>query len=190
MDTGANRLTYFLPVVAMLTGVACWAGSLNDGVLRIHAAIVPKTALMDYNFRQKLVNGQICIAIICMKKDTYYANNLKKYIKRKYSNGLSDLQIKVTVNTFTDFLSIPPIPATIYYLLPAPSRTIRSVLHHLKGTPVLVFTYDPADLRHGAHISVRISYSVKPVINLSALKDSAITLRPAMIKISELFTPA
>ena len=187
--TAAKTITSIVLIFLVLTAAVTRAAGLKDDLLRIHANIVPKTVLMDYNFEEKLVNGHITVSVLCMKKDMYYARNLKKYIYSKYISGLEALEVMVNIETYRKFAEKPRSPCTIYYLLPASDSVIRSALKHLENSHTIIFSYDPAVLRNGAHISLLIGYRVKPVLNLPALKSSGITLRPAIIRISELYTP-
>ena len=184
-----EKIPYILLAALLLAGAESWAIGINDDILRIHATIVPRTVLMDYGFRDKLSGGSISVCILSMKKDFYSARNLKKYIHNQYANGLSNLRVTVTIGSYKKFLKKPLSPCTIYYLLPAPDHIILSAACHLKDSHSLIFSYDPDGLKNGAHVSIRIGYHVRPVLNLGALKDSGITLRPAIIKISEFYTP-
>ena len=188
-NTAAKTITSMVLIFLVLTAAVTRAAGLKDDLLRIHANIVPKTVLMDYNFREKLVNGHITVSVLCMKKDMYYARNLKKYIESKYISGLEDLEVRVNIETYRKFAGKPCSPSTIYYLLPASDSVMRSALKHLENSHTIIFSYDPAKLRNGAHISLLIGYRVKPVLNLAALKSSGITLRPAIIRISDIYVP-
>ncbi len=188
MKTAAKMTTWLVMTFLLLSATVTCAAGLNDDLLRIHANIVPKTVLMDYDFRDKLVDGHITVTVLCMRNDLYYARNLKKYIERKYAAGLEDMGVRVNIKTYRDFSGKPQPRSTIFYLLPAPAPTVRAALRHLEHSHVIIFSYDPNELRNGAHISLLIGYRVKPVLNLSALKNSDITLRPAIIRISELYT--
>ena len=183
-----EKIPYILFAALLLASTALAVG-INDDLLRIHATIVPRTVLMDYRFRNKLSGGNISVCILSMKKDLYSAKNLKKYIHNEYVKGLSNLHITVTIGTYKKFLKKPPSPCTIYYLLPAPDHIMLSAVRHIKDSHSLIFSYDPDDLKNGAHVSIRIGYHIRPVLNPGALKESGITLRPAIIKISEFYTP-
>lgn len=188
MGPAIKRNFYLLLIVMLLTADSTWATGLHDDLLKIHAAIVPRTALMDYRFRDKLVDNGILVNVLYMRKDCYYARHFKKYVQEKYKQGLNHIPVRVRILPYKEFMHGQAAPATIYYLLPAPATVIRHAVQHIPSPP-LIFAYDFMDLQNHANISVRIGYKVRPVINLDELKARNISLRPAMIKISELFQP-
>jgi hypothetical protein len=157
----------------------------QDALLKIHATLLPKTVLMDYQFEQKLVNNAIVVGILCEKRGRFSAERLAKYILVKYKNGIKDYPVKVKI-FYYDNLSGPAMAATIYYFMPAPANCISTALELLQDER-LIFSSDPADLRLGTVISIMVQQRVKPVINIDALRKRNISLRPVIMKISKMY---
>lgn len=159
--------------------------TINDVLLQIHATLLPKTVLMDYQFARKLVNNAIAIGIVCEKKDLFYAERLSGYILAKYKNGIKDYPVEVKI-FYYDELPNYLTSSTIFYLMPASSAAIRTALESIQDER-LIFAFNPSDLRLGAVVSVRVQHKIKPVINIDALKKRNISLRPVIMKISKMY---
>ena len=161
------------------------AVNLSDDLLRIHANLLPKTVLMDYKFEQKLSGKTIRIVLLCRTNNLFYARQLRKYLNEKYKNGISGMPVDIQIfdyNNAEAFL----FPATLYYFLPTSPQQMSETLLQIPHER-LIFVYDPRDLKYGAHIGIHIGRQIKPIINVDALKADGITLRPAIVKISELY---
>jgi hypothetical protein len=185
MKTLCRISTVLFLVILLLPTPWVRAAGLSDDLLRIHANLLPKTVLMDYNFKQKLVGKTILIDIVCRKSNRYYAQKLQLYIFEKYTNGIGDLPVDVQIIDYADSQQLQK-PASLYYFLSAAPEQIQQALKYVPDNR-LVFTYDPQSLQYGAHIGLHIGRHIKPVINVDALKADNITLRPALVRISHLY---
>jgi hypothetical protein len=162
------------------------ADDLKDDLLRIHATLMPKIMMMDYDFKQRLVTDTISIAVIYdnehQKMD---AMPLQHYFKTKYPDGFQNHKIKL------EFFSYKKIALaqkhTLYYLLPASKKNIEDALKVAYNQKALSFSYRDEDLKYGVMLSVKITNKVKPVINVDALKNTNVTLRPILMKIAEIY---
>ncbi len=164
------------------------ASLLRQDLLRIHASIMPKTVFMDYDFKKRLVNGKIAVCILSKQNDIPQARELARYINKLYSNGINGFKITTNVVSYQKFIKSSCPGATIFYILPAGRHIMEQVINKI-GKSGIIFTYSPRYLKYGAHVSLKIKYRVKPVINLEALKKSGISLRPALLRISDLYSP-
>jgi len=164
-----------------------WATSatLRDDLLRIHANLLPKTILMDYKFEQKLEKNTIVIGLLSRKTNIFSARKLRKYILEKYKDGIKGIPVDVDIINYSEVDQILS-PVSLYYFLPAGPQQITEALKKIHRER-LVFVYDPQELQYGAHIGLHVGRQIKPVINVDALKAGGITLRPALVKISELY---
>ncbi len=181
--TKQTFLTFLL--VLLFSAQSAPAVNLRDDLLRIHANLLPKTVLMDYKFEQKLQEKTISIGLLCRTNNFFYARQLQKYLTEKYKNGISGMGVTVQIFEYDDAEAFL-FPATLYYLLPTSAEQIRETLQKIPANR-LTFVYDPRDLQYGAHIGLHIGRQIRPIINIDALKTDGITLRPAIIKISELY---
>jgi len=185
MRTLCRISALLLLVILVLPMPLLRAAGLSDDLLRIHANLLPKTVLMDYNFEQKLDGRTILIDIVYRQNNRYYARKLKQYILEKYANGIRDLPVDVQMIDYTDSAQLQK-PASLYYFLSAAPEQIKQALNFVPANR-LVFAYDSKFLQYGAHIGLHIGRYIKPVLNVDALKADKITLRPALVKISDLY---
>lgn len=176
------RLLFLLFLIFM----SLHAESINNSVLKIQAALFPKIILMDYQFREKLDNGYISIAILHRQKDYRYALRLKDKIEKKYKDGIKNIPIKVVVSTYKQMHKNVPL-ATAYYLFSCSEVMMKEAITLANSHDRLSFVYDGKNLKHGAMIAVKIEEKVKPYININALKQEGVSLRPMLLNISELF---
>ena len=47
--------------------------------------------------------------------------------------------------------------------------------------------YNNEDLEYGVMLSVKITNKVKPIINVDALKETDVTVRPVLLKVAEIY---
>ncbi len=172
----------------MLQPLQVHASILRDNLIRIHASLLPKTVFMDYRFKQRLDNGSIKIHVLCKKSDIYYAKDFVRYVRKLYPDGINGLKVTTRIQSYANYMEDPCSSATIFYLLPADKQTMKQAIKEIKSA--LIFSYSPASLQYGSHISLKIKYRVRPILNLEALKESGISLRPAILRISDIYIQA
>jgi len=158
--------------------------NINESLLKVHATLVPKISLMDYQFKDKLKNNAITIAI--MYKDSEYkdALSLKKKIDSRYKDGIKSYGVSSKIVPYRD---IESTKVNIYYLFPARTADIKRAIKQAKTNSALTFSYLKDDLRHGVMISLNISKKIKPILNLNAIKTNNIAFRPVLIDISNIY---
>lgn len=183
--------TALLILLAMILFCTASQGAvIRDDLLRIHASIVPRLAMMDYDFEKKLVNNNIAITVLFSGAERLYAWRFQQYLKKKYPAGINGHMITTRLIPYSEFLKEKELPpTTIFYIMPGPAKERRMAIKKVNAGR-LIFSYDPRGLELGAHISLHVKYRVKPVVNLESIKKSNITLRPAILKISDIFYQA
>ncbi len=158
--------------------------TINNSVLNIHATLVPKLSLMDYQLEQKLDNNAIYIAIYYSNLNYKSAKFLKTRINLKYKNGLKKFKVKTKLIPYSDKKTIL---ANIYYLFPTSDSNVKNILKNAIAVGALTFSYSKNMLSLGSMISIDIGAKVKPIINLDAIKTNEISLRPVLLNISEIY---
>jgi len=171
--------------LAILFSTTIFAISINESLLKIHATLVPKISLMDYDFKTKVIDNKIVIVLYYEKSEYKSAIYLKNKIKTKYANGINGYAIKCKLVKYTD---AKVIKANIIYLFPSKKENILKVTNFAKEVKALTFAYLEDYLIDDIMISVKIGSRVKPIINLSSIKRNQICLRPILVKISEIYT--
>ncbi len=161
-----------------------FAHSINESLLNIHATVVPKLSLMDYQFKQKLDNNSISIIIYYDSIDYKDARKLKDKIDIKYSDGLKGHPVNTKLITYTQKDSLR---ANIYYLFPSNKQNIKKTLKKANDNNAMTFSYSSDALSDGCMISLDIGTKVKPIINLDAIKSNDISIRPVLLDISNIY---
>lgn len=173
----------FLFIIFILYS-SIFAHSINESLLNIHATIVPKLPLMDYNFKQKLDKNSISILIYYDNIDYNHAKKLKEKIDLKYANGLKSHPVETKLILYSQNDSLQ---ANIYYLFPSNQEDIKKTLKNARANNAMTFSYSADALSYGCMISLDIGAKVKPIINLDAIKSNNISIRPVLIDISNIY---
>ncbi|MEA3330807.1 MAG: YfiR/HmsC family protein [Campylobacterota bacterium] len=162
-----------------------FATQINDSLLKIHAVLVPKIALMDYEFKQKIDNDSIVIALMYDMVNYKDALSLKEKIDTKYKDGIKNYSIKTKLVLYS---KIGNTKANIYYIFPTRVKNIQKVVKKADFTQALTFSYSNDDLKYGVMLSLIVGSKIKPLINLTAIKSGEITFRPILLDISAIYT--
>jgi len=162
-----------------------FAININDSLLKIHATLVPKVYLMDYNFEKKLHDGTIVIAILYEGSEYRAAKSLKEKIKSRYPKGINSYKI---VSKLVPYTEVSKSSANIFYMFPSSEKMIHKSVQKAEKEHSLTFAYDQKDLNYGVMISLNVAKKIKPILNLEAIKRNSIEMRPILIKISQIFT--
>ncbi len=169
-------------LVIMVSSI--FAFNVNSSLLKIHATLLPKIYLMDYNYKEKIKNNSITIALVYKPYDYQVAKQLEELLEKKYVQGIKGYELEVKLVAYSDVKSAQ---ANIYYLFPSSSEDIKQVVKHADRQSALTFSYKRDDLRHGVMISLVVSKKIKPLLNLSAIQMHEISFRPVLLKISSIF---
>ncbi len=173
--------TFFL---FFLLTFSLFGTTINQSLLKIHATLVPKIYLMDYKFKDKLVDNTITIAILYKKNDYQSAKELQTLMNNKYKKGIKSYRVNPILVSYAD---VDETQANIYYLFPSDKKQILKVVKKASLDDALTFAYQRDDLRYGVMISLSIAKKVKPLLNLKAIQLHEISLRPILIDISTIF---
>jgi len=174
----------FLILIFLIT-TSLFAININNSLLRIHATLVPKLYLMDYEYKSKVKNDTIVIDILYDKANYKSALALKNKFYTKYKNGLESYKLKVELVLYSN---IDRSDANIYYLFPSKSTNIKKAVKQASNNNALTFSYLKDDLKYGVMVSLAIGIKVKPVLNLDAIKRYHISFRPILLNISTIYT--
>jgi hypothetical protein len=78
--------------------------SIDESVLNIHATLLPKLALMDLKYQEKLKDGSLNIVIFYSKRNLISAKYLRRDILTSYPNGIKKSPIKVRLCPYPNFI--------------------------------------------------------------------------------------
>jgi hypothetical protein len=158
--------------------------TINDSLLNVHATLIPKIMLMDYQFKRKIKDDSIVIDILYEPLNYKNAISLKNKIDVKYKNGIKSYKIETRLVAYSD--ENKP-QANIYYIFPTTSENIEKVIEKSKINHALTFSYLEKDLQYGVMLSLDISKKIKPIVNLNAIRKSHITFHPVLLNISKIY---
>ena len=161
-----------------------FASSINDSLIKVHATLLPKLYLMDYDFKSKLIDNTIKITLVYKLNDYKSAQSLKNKILSRYATGIKSYKIAVELLRYQDLKNQK---SNIFYLFPASNEEIKHAVTTAKKNHVLTFSYLKNDLKNDVMISLSIGKNVKPILNLNVIKTNNINLRPILIDISTIF---
>jgi len=171
---------------SILFFVQCsFALSINESLLKIHAVLLPKIVLMDYNFENKLRDNTITIAILYDANEYKSAVLLKEELQNRYQNRIKNYTIKTVLLPYS---KVKYSSANLYYLLPSKKSNVKKVIQRAREQDALTFSYIASDLKRGVMLSLKIGAKIKPIINLKAVRSNNITFRPVLLKISHIYT--
>lgn len=141
---------------------------------------------MDYSFAEKPLVDTIEIAIVYDNTDYKNAQKLQRYIDEKYKDGLNSRAIHIHLINYKN-IQYNKKGINLYYLLPSNHKNTIKAINIAKKTNAITFSYTKDDLKSGVMSSLVIGYTVKPILNLKAIKLSGITFKPVLLDISEIY---
>ena len=140
---------------------------------------------MDYQYKEKIKDNTIAIAIMHTASEYKEARKLKNMIEDKYKNGIAKYKIKPILVNYKD---IHKAKVNLYYLLPTNKENVLNIVKQASTQQAITFSYRKDALKYGVMISLDIAKKIKPLLNLKAIKKNNITFRPMLIKISTIFS--
>ncbi|MEA3229139.1 MAG: YfiR/HmsC family protein [Campylobacterota bacterium] len=171
-------------ILLLLVTTSMFGLNINSSLLKVHATLVPKLYLMDYQHKKKIENNSIVIALVSSRLDCKSALLLKNEMNLKYKKGLKSYDLEIKNVLYSD---IGDINANIYYLFPTDAKNIRKAIEKADKNRAVTFSYLEDDLKYGVMISLNIGHKVKPILNLDAIRLYDISFRPILLNISSVY---
>jgi len=162
----------------VVVSVFAFDSMVQEKVVTLEAKLFPKIVKIDLNYKKKLINGKIIMALVY---DTKRNEKLAEIFKKVIESG-TESEIKIVMLPLNKISK--NFTAYVLFLNP------YNVKHFLKKgqNNKLVFAYDSFLLSKGAMISLEIGQKVKPIININALKRSGIKINPLFVKLSKVYS--
>ena len=161
-----------------------YAFNFNESLLNMHATLLPKIYLMDYDFQKKSANKTITIALLYERGEYKSAQFLEEQILKKYKKGIQSYKLNVKLVNYNDMKNLH---ANIYYLFPSTKKNALKAVQKASKEDAITFAYAKEDLKYGIMISLDVAKKTKPLLNLEAIKKNNISLRPILIDISSIY---
>jgi len=174
-------MKYF--IILLYLAISAVADTYNTDIIRIHTKVFPKILLLDTEIDQKLVDGAIKVIILYTEEDIKIANTLKEEMLHLYPL-LKDYPFQVVIREYKHFDETEAV--TAYYQLLGNKESVMSVNESANKNSLITFSYDKSYLDYGTLMSLNISNSVSPYLNLASLKQSNIILNNIIYKIAKI----
>lgn len=170
-----------------ITTLSVWAGAYqyNDVMLSLHAKTAPKVAVMETAIEKKYVKNSLSITIVYDKRDETVAKNLKDMIGSEYERGVAGHDVVVNLREFREFSSGQQ--STLVYILRGDADRVERVVEICKKHSILTFSYEPEYLQYGVILSLFVDKRTSPYINLKAAKESGISFKEMLLRISKIY---
>jgi len=152
-------------------------------LLRAEAYTFPKIVIMDKNYRQKLNNNSIEIAILFEPIDKLVAIELKKMIKDKFGTKISTNKLEIQLVEFEKL----DRKYSAYIALKSKNGILEKVSSKSKEQGRIMFAYDYQDLKRGALVSLVIENYTSLYMNKIEIKTSRIDFNSAIFSIVRLW---
>ncbi len=173
----------FFIFITFITSI--YASHINESLLNMHALLLPKIYLMDYNFQKKSIDKTISIALVYERGEYKSAQFLKKQILKKYKNGINSYKLDIQL---VNYNKIDNAHANMYYIFPSTKHNTQKAVQKANKDNAITFAYTKEDLKYGIMISLEVGKKTKPLLNLEAIRENNISLRPILIDISVIYT--
>ncbi len=160
-----------------------WSNSYDPALLQIGAKLFPKIALMEKGTQEKL-QSTLRLCIVASPPDKESAERLLAMIERQYGDRLSRYNLSVSIVSPKEALDIDNAHGFLLLMEPN-ANLLETLLVHAHKNQTLTFGFDPLLLQKGAAVSLYIGRSVKPYVNLSALKQVPFTFEYGFLKLSQ-----
>ena len=168
----------------ILSCATLFSTTINTSLLKIHATLLPKIYLMQYDLNNKIKDNTIRLTILYNQSTYKDAKTLKYMIEHKYNKHIKKYKLAVNILMYN---SKKHINTNVYYLLPSSKKDIKDAVKLAKEDNALTFSYLKDDLKDGVMCSLSVAKKIKPILNLKAIKDNDISFRPILIKISSIY---
>jgi len=139
---------------------------------------------MDTNYKEKLDGNRLSIIIFYSKQTQVSATILQKDIQKRYPDGIKNHPIVIRLLPYSHKKAVR---ANMYYFLPADEKKIEKIIAFAKKEKAVTFSYLKDNLAQGSMLALGIGKRVKPIVNLSAVKESNISVRDVLLKISTIY---
>lgn len=158
----------------------------NSDFLKVEASFIPKVVLMEYGYESHLKDNTIELVILYDNIHHTNAKELEQFIDQKFNNKLTNHILKVKLLTYKQYNESDTF-ASMLYMFPTDEICAKKVIEKAKQSHMITFTSSSSLMKLGAIFSLDIGKRVQPIINIEALKESNIELRPIILKISQIY---
>ncbi len=156
----------------------------NDSLLIIYSKVVPRIMALDNTQRGGIQKRRLCI--LYEKGDAPVAEKLREQMLQNLPSRLKN-GFSVEIGPYEETGSAECAGSTALMLLDARPEKIERALKLAERERLLTFSYSNSLLERGAAVSLMVGKEVYPVINIEAVKRSALKLDAALFQIARIY---
>lgn len=156
--------------------------SYDTPLLQISSKLFPKILFMEKETKTR-IHSSINFVIIASPSNQEAARHFMTMLLNQYPEGINNIPIRVSIISTKEALNIKNVHGIIFMLSPD-DPLLEPIIQYSYDTEILTFCFDPLLLRSGVIISVHIGKSIKPYLNISALKETSFNFEYSFIKLS------
>lgn len=171
-------LVFFILVIPL----ALYSESYTTPLLQISSKLFPKILFMEKGTKDR-IQSSINLAIVASPSNQEAARHFSSMLLKQYPDGINDHPIRVSIVSAKEVLEMNNVHGIIL-MVPPEDNMLKTLIVHTYENKILTFCLDPLLLTKGAIISLYIGKSIKPYLNVSALKESSFTFEYSFIKLS------
>lgn len=160
-----------------------WSGIYDPALLQIGAKMFPKITLLEKGTNER-INSSLNLVIVASSSNKIAAHELSEMIKYQYGGTLSTHPIAILTVSPKEALEIKNGHCFIF-LMEQDDAMLLPLIEYAEKNKILTFSFDPSLLSKGVAISLYIGRSVKPYINLAALKKVPFVFEYGFLKLSQ-----
>lgn len=153
--------------------------TIGTELVKIESKLFSKIIFLDYNYRKKLVNGEVVIFII-------HDGASDEEVAEKFAEELDGKKIfGKKIRVIIDTTLIKKIVPTAYIIIAEPINA-EVLLERLISKNRLIFVTYEDQIEYGM-VSVHLGSRIVPIINTKILKRGNIELRSLIFKVAKVY---
>lgn len=177
-----KRLILFL---SLLIPLKLLGGYYDTPLLQIGAKLFPKIPFIEKGTQER-IHTSLHLIIVASPAHQESARTFSKMLHTQYPKGINNYPLLITIVSPKEALTIKSAHAFIVMASPEESQ-IDPLIEHSYKNSILTLCFDPSLLKRGVLLSVHIGKSVKPYLNITALKEGGYIFEYSFIKLSTLY---
>jgi len=154
---------------------------IESEIIRIESKLFSKVLFLDYDYKDKLVNGKALFYVV-------YDSKNSKMIAKEFAKNLNGKRV-LGVEFKTELISINRVKngvPTAYIAISKNVKNMTIIKRRAVEVSRLLFVMDNEAIKN-AMVSIYLGSKIVPIINIELIKSSGIELRPIIFKVGKVY---
>ena len=173
-----------LGVMSCIVGGWAVADETDNRRVDISLSIFPRIVAVDNQFREKLNADKKAYLLFVYDRDEKYAEELANRMQEKNAN-IGGMDVVTNVISVTAELDVNDPPTAVFLVEKLSSEQLTRVMDFSDKAHRLVFSPFLGDVERGVTVGISVTNRVKPYFNLSALRQSKVSINALLMKMSK-----